>query len=62
MGNKMAVVAECNRLIKEYVKRFHENFPLYWIGGTEEDILKTLKECLATGKPVELEDVENRLY
>lgn len=40
------------KLIKKYVERFNENFPLFMLGGMSDDEIKTLLEnCLDKGEP-----------
>ena len=51
------------RLIKEYIRKFDKNFPLYLIMGMgEEMIIKILKKSIETGVPYEPEIIEGVLY
>lgn len=56
------MASECDRLMKEYKDQFNDSFPLLGFSGTDEDLIKTLKECLDTGIPYELKDADNRIY
>lgn len=45
------------KLIKKYVERFNENFPLFMLGSMSDDEIKTLLEnCLDKGEPYRIED------
>ncbi len=44
-------------LIKKYVERFDENFPLFMLGGMSDEEIKTLiTDCLNKGEPYRPDD------
>ena len=45
-----------DKYIMEYVKRFHENFPMFMVrGSSDEAIVSMIKKCLKENKPYEPE-------
>lgn len=45
------------KLIRKYVERFDENFPLFMLGGLSDDEIKALLEdCLTKGEPYRPDD------
>lgn len=50
-------------LIKKYVERFDENFPLFMLGSMSDDEIKALiEDCLAKGEPYRPEDNVDVVY
>ena len=52
---------ELDRLMDEYEERFGEMIPLKMVHFTEEELKRTLRESLKSGKPYELPDDVKRL-
>lgn len=46
---------EFNKLLQEYVDKFHDNFPARFIPRGEGGALVVLKKCLREGKPYNLD-------
>ncbi len=45
------------KLIKKYIERFDENFPLFMLGGMSDDEIKALiTDCLEKGEPYRVND------
>ena len=42
-------------LLKEYLLKFGDCFPVFEVGGSEEDRIEALRECIKSGKPYETE-------
>lgn len=50
-------------LIRQYLERFHENFPLFALMGVEDaEVEKLLRDCLDKGTPYRLPELEKALY
>lgn len=45
----------------EYFRVFDTYLPLMMMGGTEQELIEIIKECLKTGEPLEL-DYEEGVY
>ena len=41
-------------LVEKYTEKFNVNFPLFMVGGTDEEKCEIIQKCLDTGKPVDL--------
>lgn len=45
------------QLIKKYLERFNENFPLFMLGDMSDDEIKTLiEDCLTKDEPYRPDD------
>ena len=41
-----------DKYLNEYLDKFGENFPIFgFMGIPDDEIIKTIKKCLKTGKP-----------
>lgn len=50
-------------LIKQYLERFHENFPLFTLMGVEDaEVEKLILDCLDKGTPYRPPELEEALY
>lgn len=46
-------------LIREYVDKFNENFPVYsMMCASDEQVAEIIEQCLSSGKPYEPEELE----
>lgn len=48
-----------DNLIREYVDKFNENFPVYsMMCASDEQVAEIIEQCLSSGKPYEPEELE----
>ena len=60
----MKEVLKMAELIKQYLERFHENFPLFALMGVEDaEVEKLIRDCLDKGTPYRTPELnETALY
>lgn len=52
-----------DELLKEYVDKFGENFPVFLCLGMEDDeIISIIKKCLKDGEPYKADYDPNNIY
>ena len=49
-------------LLEEYLQKFGDCFPVFEVGGSDEDLIEALRECIESGKPYEIEYKPHIIY
>ena len=54
------MIEDIDELLYQYVQAFDENFPIRSVKMSEPELIKTLNDCLKTGKPYEFTQKEQQ--